>query len=42
MHWMKRRMRRPSANEPGHAHELTFLFSWLAHAVPGAHLHVVG
>ncbi len=24
MHWMKRRMRRPSANEPGQAHELTF------------------
>ena len=24
MHWKKRRMRRPTANEPGHAHELTF------------------
>ena len=24
MHWKKRRMRRLAANEPGHAHELTF------------------
>jgi putative transposase len=24
MHWTQRRMRRPAANEPGHAHELTF------------------
>jgi putative transposase len=24
MHWKERRMRRPAANEPGHAHELTF------------------
>ncbi len=24
MHWKKRRMRRPAANVPGHAHELTF------------------
>jgi putative transposase len=24
MHWKKRRMRRPAANEPGHARELTF------------------
>ena len=24
MHWRQRRMRRPPANEPGHAHELTF------------------
>ena len=24
MHWKKRHMRRPQANMPGHAHELTF------------------